>query len=237
MMTSLLKNNDIIKTKNRQRINIHNVRRNCHDINVVRNLGIRLQRILRYRRWRRCQARSNIVRDLHKGSPGIGINFYALICTVAAAFIVPCQPPPPPPPPLLSAHQICQDNERDARAPRGQLARSSNLVGKCRALATVPLIIPRRYPRRRRNGSFTICLCILRARNRVIARPRFSFHHLFVWRHVRFDWKERERKSEKGRERGDGSSRYWNLVRSARNNHRCGNAMATFSYSVGKYRG
>lgn len=120
---------------------------------------------------------------------------------MAAAFIVPCQPPPPPPPPLRSAHQICQDNERDARAPRGQLARSSNLVGKCRALATVPLIIPRRYPRRRRNGSFTICLCILRARNRVIARPRFSFHHLFVWRHVRFDWKERERgrKGERGR--------------------------------------
>ena len=90
---------------------------------------------------------------------------------------------------------------RDARAPRGQLVHSSNLVGKCRALATVPLIIPRRYPRRRRNGSFAICFCILRARNRVIARPRFSFHHLFVCSFATFDWmrkRQREREGEGG---------------------------------------
>lgn len=170
-------------------------------------------------------ARSNIVRDPHKGSPGIGINFYALICTVAAAFIVPRHPTAPPLPTKFVRIM------RDARAPRGQLVHSSNLVGKCRALATVPLIIPRRYPRRRRNGSFAICFCILRARNRVIARPRFSFHHLFVWRHVRLDAKETERERERMDLRDIG-----NFIRSARNNHRCGNAMATFSYSVGKYR-
>lgn len=135
-------------------------------------------------------ARSNIVRDPHKGSPGIGINFYALICTVAAAFIVPRHLTAPPLPTKFVRIM------RDARAPRGQLVHSSNLVGKCRALATVPLIIPRRYPRRRRNRSFAICFCILRARNRVIARPRFSFHHLFVWRHVRLDAKETERERE-----------------------------------------
>lgn len=84
---------------------------------------------------------SNIVRDLHKGSPGIGINFYALICTVrrglTVAFIVPSNH-------HHHYHYILLPTKfvrimRDARAPRGQLVHSSNLVGKCRALATVPV--------------------------------------------------------------------------------------------------
>lgn len=88
---------------------------------------------------------------------------------------------------------------RDARAPRGQLVHSSNLVGKCRALATVPLIIPRRYPRRRRatelsQSAFAYCA-------HVTAWFSQDFHSTpsfrLAPRHVRLDAKERER--ERGR--------------------------------------